>query len=108
MWHFMFGGVYIYAFAIVFGFKRGVWFEGSAENLLSRFAVAVLTLLWILTLPAILPEDIREAYMNYFRIIRAITVIIVGVLALEVVASIITRRLGILAGKSTSSETLSL
>jgi hypothetical protein len=37
MWHFMFGGVYIYAFAIVFGFKRGVWFEGSAENLLSRF-----------------------------------------------------------------------
>jgi hypothetical protein len=71
-------------------------------------AVAVLTLLWILTLPAILPEDIREAYMNYFRIIRAITVIIVGVLALEVVASIITRRLGILAGKSTSSETLSL
>jgi small conductance mechanosensitive channel len=55
-------------------------------------AVAVLTLLWILTLPAILPEDIREAYMNYFRIIRALTVIIVGVLALEVVASVITRR----------------
>ena len=71
-------------------------------------AVAVLTVLWILTLPAILPEDIHEAYMNYFRIIRAITVIIVGVLALEVVASIITRRLGILAGKFTSSETLSL
>ena len=71
-------------------------------------AVVILTLIWILTLPAILPEDIREAYMNYFRIIRAITVIIVGVLALEVVASIITRRLGILAGKSTSSETLSL
>jgi small-conductance mechanosensitive channel len=55
-------------------------------------AVAVLTVLWILTLPAILPEDIREAYMNYFRIVRALTVIIVGVLALEVVASVITRR----------------
>ena len=55
-------------------------------------AVAVLTVLWVLTLPAILPEDIREAYMNYFRILRALTVIIVGVLALEVVASVITRR----------------
>jgi len=55
-------------------------------------AVAVLTVLWILTLPAILPEDIREAYINYFRIVRALTVIIVGVLALEVVASVITRR----------------
>ena len=55
-------------------------------------AVVVLTLLWILTFPAILPEDIREAYMNYFRIVRALTVIIVGVLALEVVASVITRR----------------
>ena len=55
-------------------------------------AVVVLTLLWILTFPAILPEDIREAYLTYFRILRALTVIIVGVLALEVVASVITRR----------------
>ncbi|MEM3553821.1 MAG: mechanosensitive ion channel family protein [Candidatus Bathyarchaeia archaeon] len=57
------------------------------------FAVAILVLLWILTLPAILPEDIRKAYLTYFNIIRAITIVVFGALALELVASVITRRL---------------
>ncbi|MEM3616615.1 MAG: mechanosensitive ion channel family protein [Candidatus Bathyarchaeia archaeon] len=57
------------------------------------FAVAVLVLLWILTAPAILPEDIRKAYLTYFNIIRAITIVVFGALALELVASVITRRL---------------
>jgi len=48
--------------------------------------------LWILTIPAILPEDIREVYLMYFRVVRALTVVIVGIFVLEVVASIISRR----------------
>ncbi|MEM3874082.1 MAG: mechanosensitive ion channel family protein [Candidatus Bathyarchaeia archaeon] len=57
------------------------------------FAVAILVLLWILTIPAILPEDIRKAYLTYFNIIRAITIVVFGALALELIASVITRRL---------------
>ncbi|MEM1564302.1 MAG: mechanosensitive ion channel family protein [Candidatus Bathyarchaeia archaeon] len=57
------------------------------------FAVVVLIMLWILTIPAILPEEIRAAYLTYFNIIRAITIVVFGALALELVASVITRRL---------------
>lgn len=57
------------------------------------FAVVILVVLWILTIPAILPEDIRTAYLTYFNIIRAITIVVFGALALELVASVITRRL---------------
>ncbi|MEM3728283.1 MAG: mechanosensitive ion channel family protein, partial [Candidatus Bathyarchaeia archaeon] len=57
------------------------------------FAVAILVLLWILTIPAILPEEIRTAYLTYFNIIRAITIVVFGALALELIASVITRRL---------------
>jgi len=57
------------------------------------FAVSILTMLWILTIPAILPEDIRVAYLGYANIIRVVTIIIFGVLILELVASLITRRL---------------
>lgn len=53
---------------------------------------AVVAVLWILTIPAILPEDIREVYLMYFRVVRALTVVIVGIFVLEVVASIISRR----------------
>ncbi|MGB9853976.1 MAG: mechanosensitive ion channel family protein [Candidatus Bathyarchaeales archaeon] len=56
-------------------------------------AVAILTVLWILTLPTILPEEFRTEYLNYFRIVRALTIIVFGALALELVASVITRRL---------------
>jgi len=55
-------------------------------------AAAVVAVLWILTIPAILPEDIREVYLMYFRVVRALTVVIVGIFVLEVVASIISRR----------------
>jgi small-conductance mechanosensitive channel len=55
-------------------------------------AAAVVVVLWILTIPAILPEDIREVYLMYFRVVRALTVVIVGIFVLEVVASIISRR----------------
>ena len=51
-----------------------------------------MAVLWILTIPAILPEDIREVYLMYFRVVRALTVVIVGIFVLEVVASIISRR----------------
>ncbi len=57
------------------------------------FATAILVVLWILTIPAILPENIRTAYLTYFNIIRAITIVVLGALALELVASAITRRL---------------
>lgn len=56
-------------------------------------AVSVLVVLWVLSFPALLPEGIREAYLTYFNIIRALTVIVLGALALELVASAITRRL---------------
>lgn len=57
------------------------------------FATSILTILWILTIPAILPEDIRIAYLSYANIIRIITIIILGALTLELTASLITRRL---------------
>lgn len=57
------------------------------------FAASILTVLWILTVPAILPEDIRIAYLGYVNIIRVITIIIFGALILELMASLITRRL---------------
>ncbi|MEM2546844.1 MAG: hypothetical protein QXM37_04350, partial [Candidatus Bathyarchaeia archaeon] len=56
-------------------------------------AASVLIVLWVLSLPALLPEGIREAYLTYFTIVRALTIIVLGALALELVASIITRRL---------------
>lgn len=49
--------------------------------------------LWILTLPTILPEEFRTQYLNYFRIVRGLTIIVLGALAIELVASVITRRL---------------
>lgn len=56
-------------------------------------AIFILVVLWILSRPAILPEEIYETYMSYFTIIRALTIIVLGALALELVASVITRRL---------------
>ncbi|MBS7616240.1 mechanosensitive ion channel family protein [Candidatus Bathyarchaeota archaeon] len=56
-------------------------------------AVVILTVLWIFTIPSVLPEEIRESYLNYFNIVRALTIIVFGALALEFVASFITRRL---------------
>lgn len=57
------------------------------------FAAAILVVLWVLTVPTMLPEGIREAYIAYFRIVRALTIIVLGALALEIAASLITRRL---------------
>ncbi len=56
-------------------------------------AISILVVLWILSRPAILPEEIYEAYISYFTIIRALTIVVLGALALELVASVITRRL---------------
>jgi small-conductance mechanosensitive channel len=41
----------------------------------------------------VLPEEFHKAYLTYFNIIRALTVIVLGALALELAASVITRRL---------------
>jgi small-conductance mechanosensitive channel len=56
-------------------------------------AALVLVVLWILSIPAVLPEEIHKAYLTYFNIVRALTIIVLGALALELVASVITRRL---------------
>ncbi|MEM3640680.1 MAG: mechanosensitive ion channel family protein [Candidatus Bathyarchaeia archaeon] len=56
-------------------------------------AVLILVVLWVLSFPALLPENIREAYLTYFAIVRALTIIVLGALTLELVASVITRRL---------------
>jgi small-conductance mechanosensitive channel len=55
--------------------------------------ILILVVLWILSRPAILPKEIYDAYISYFTIIRALTIIVLGALVLELVASIITRRL---------------
>ena len=56
-------------------------------------AVLVLVVLWLLSMPAVLPEEFHKAYLTYFNIVRALTIIVLGALALELVASVITRRL---------------
>lgn len=56
-------------------------------------AFLILVVLWILSFPAVLPEEFREAYLNYFRIVRAFTIVVLGALVLELAASVITRRL---------------
>ncbi|MEM2104068.1 MAG: mechanosensitive ion channel family protein [Candidatus Bathyarchaeia archaeon] len=55
-------------------------------------AVAV-AVLWALTIPGLLPEQLRQTYLVYFNIVRAITVVMVGVLVTELIASIMTVKL---------------
>ena len=64
--------------------KRSIYF---------LLAISILVVLWILSRPAILPKEIYDAYISYFTIIRALTIIVLGALILELVASVITRRL---------------
>ncbi|MEM2092748.1 MAG: mechanosensitive ion channel family protein [Candidatus Bathyarchaeia archaeon] len=56
-------------------------------------AISILFALWMPTYTRILPDEIREAYLTYFNIIRALTIIVFGALFLELMASVITKRL---------------
>ncbi|MEM2412494.1 MAG: hypothetical protein QW447_02195, partial [Candidatus Bathyarchaeia archaeon] len=55
--------------------------------------VLVVAVLWALTIQGLLPEEIRQTYLVYFNVVRAITAILLGILAIELVASLITVRL---------------
>ncbi|MBS7608232.1 MAG: mechanosensitive ion channel family protein [Candidatus Bathyarchaeia archaeon] len=55
--------------------------------------VFVVAILWALTIQGLLPEELRQTYLVYFNIVRAITAIMLGILAIELVASLITVRL---------------
>jgi len=53
----------------------------------------VVVILWAFTIQGFLPEELRQAYLTYFTIVRAITAIMLGALIIELVASLITVRL---------------
>ncbi|MEM0095544.1 MAG: mechanosensitive ion channel family protein [Candidatus Bathyarchaeia archaeon] len=55
--------------------------------------VLVVATLWALTIQGLLPEELRQTYLVYFNIVRAITAIMLGILAIELMASLITVRL---------------
>lgn len=55
--------------------------------------VLVVAILWALTVRGVLPEELRQTYMLYFNIIRAITALLLGILSIEIVASFITAKL---------------
>jgi len=55
--------------------------------------VLVIIILWVLTIQGLLPEELRQTYLVYFNIVRAITAIMLGILVIELVASLITVRL---------------
>ncbi len=55
--------------------------------------VFVMAVLWASTIQGFLPEELRQAYLTYFNIVRAITAIMLGVLIIEVVASLLTVKL---------------
>ncbi|MEM1561412.1 MAG: mechanosensitive ion channel family protein [Candidatus Bathyarchaeia archaeon] len=61
--------------------------------LIVLIAIIALTALWAPVLPGILPEEIRQTYLLYFTIIRAVTVAIVGILSIQLLASTLTARL---------------
>ncbi|MEM1556794.1 MAG: mechanosensitive ion channel family protein, partial [Candidatus Bathyarchaeia archaeon] len=56
-------------------------------------AIIALTALWAPVLPGLLPEEVRQTYLLYFTIIRAVTVAIVGILSIQLLASTLTARL---------------
>jgi small-conductance mechanosensitive channel len=53
----------------------------------------VVVILWAFTIQGFLPEELRQAYLTYFTIVRAITAIMLGVLIIELVASLVTVKL---------------
>jgi len=53
----------------------------------------VVVILWAFTIQGFLPEELRQAYLTYFNIVRAITTVMLGILIIELVASLITVRL---------------
>ncbi|MEM2281885.1 MAG: mechanosensitive ion channel family protein [Candidatus Bathyarchaeia archaeon] len=55
--------------------------------------ILAVAILWALTIQGLLPEELRQTYLVYFNIVRAITAILLGILAIELVASLITVRL---------------
>jgi small conductance mechanosensitive channel len=55
--------------------------------------IIIVALLWALTIPGFLAEEWRQTYMVYFNIVRAITAIMLGILFIELIASLITVRL---------------
>lgn len=80
--------------------------SGGSVEAKSAFAfylliAAVLVALWFMLLPGVLPDEIRQAYLTYFNIVRALTIVIVGVFVLEGIASLITAKLKPLAEKFT-------
>lgn len=61
--------------------------------LIVLIAIVGLAALWAPTLPGILPEEVRQTYLFYFAIIRAITVAIVGFLIIQLLTSALTVKL---------------
>ena len=61
----------------------------------------VVVILWAFTIQGFLPEELRQAYLTYFNIVRAITTVMLGILIIELVASLITVRLKHLGRGST-------
>lgn len=82
-----------YASILVLLCILGFALKATRRTLYFLIAVLILVTLWILSVPAVLPEELRKAYLTYFNIIRALTIIVLGALVLELVSSVIARRL---------------
>ncbi|MCX8177032.1 MAG: mechanosensitive ion channel family protein [Candidatus Bathyarchaeota archaeon] len=57
------------------------------------FVISLLIVLWMFSYTRILPAELREAYLTYFSIVRALTIVVFGALFLELTASVVTKRL---------------
>ncbi|MEM2136747.1 MAG: mechanosensitive ion channel [Candidatus Methanomethylicia archaeon] len=56
-------------------------------------AIILMFSLWALTIPGILPEEMRQTYLMYSNIIRALTTIIIGIIVIETIASLMMMKL---------------
>ncbi|MEM2452595.1 MAG: hypothetical protein QW481_06365, partial [Candidatus Methanomethylicia archaeon] len=59
-------------------------------------ASLIILLLWIPTIPGIISEEIRQIYLTYSNIIRALTIIMIGMIIIETIASAIMMKLSYL------------
>lgn len=59
-------------------------------------ASLIIFLLWIPTIPGIISEEIRQIYLTYSNIIRALTIIMIGMIIIETIASAIMMKLSYL------------
>lgn len=56
-------------------------------------AALAISSLWTLTVPGFLPEELRQIYLAYSNVIRALTIIMLGMIIIETIASVVMVKL---------------